>query len=239
MSVGYCTVEDVRRALRKANLPGDAVQDRDIVIDAIAGTFDEVRKSLDTHFYVPGGISEDTDDLVPTDVRTRGDEQHDIPSTPHPQHSTLFSADRGRYPRRTSGPYVEIRLGKFDVQTLTNLEVRDRSGDFTDWTSTADKTAGDEYRLFSGAGTPARSTLELHAGALPPLDHYDRAVRVSYEYGAAELPRTVRRGAAFLAASELAEDAVIQIPENTEVRGVESLADFFEQRAMDKLDQYR
>jgi len=81
--------------------------------------------------------------------------------------------------------------------------------------------------------------LEIHVGALQPLNHYDRAVRVSYEYGVSELPQTIRRAAAFKAASELAEDSVIEIPENAQVRGVESLADFFDDRAETKLDQYR
>jgi len=239
MATGYCTVEDVRRALRKANLPGDASQDRDIVIDAIAGVGDWLRKSLDAHFYVPGGITEDTDNLVPTDVRTRTDEQHDIPSTPHPQRSRTFHADRETYPRATTGRRVELPLDRFGADTLTELKVRQRDGTFDDWTTSNDKTQGEDYDLFTEAGTPGRSTLELDVGALPLLERYDRAVRVGYDYGVDELPRTVRRAAAFKAAEELAEDAVIQIPTNADVYNVETLADFFARKAAEKLDEYR
>jgi hypothetical protein len=236
---GYCTVDDVRRGLKKADLPGDAAQDRDIVIDAIAGTTEWLRKSLNTHFYVPGGVSGDSDDLIPTDVRPRGPEQHDIPSTPHPQHSTLFSSRRERYPHKTNGPYVEISLGKFDAESLTSVDVRDNSGEYTDWTSDASKTQGDDYRLFTGSGTPGKSTLELRATSLPALQHYDGAVRVAYDYGTEGLPGTVRRAVAFKAGSELADEAAIQIPNNVEVRSVESLADQLDAKAEEKLDEYR
>jgi len=240
MVTGYCTVDDVRRALRKAKLPGDAVQDREIALDAITGTTEWLRKSLDAHFYVAGGISEDSDDLVPTDVRSRGPEQHDIPSTPHPQHSTLFSSRRDRYPHKTNGPFVEIQLDKFGGQSLTTVEVRDSSGDYTDWTgSNSSKAQGDDYRLFTGSGTPGKSTLELRASSIPALQHYDRAVRVQYEYGTAELPGTIRRAVAFKAGSELAEDAAFQIPNNAEVYSVESLADVLERKAEEKLEEYR
>lgn len=79
MVTGYCTVEDVRRALQKAGLPGDVSQDRDIAIDAIVAQTEWLEKKTDRHWYVPGGIPEDTDDLIPTTANTRDDE-HDIPT---------------------------------------------------------------------------------------------------------------------------------------------------------------
>jgi hypothetical protein len=82
MPIGYCTVDDVRRALLEAELPGDAAQERRLVIDAIAAQSEPVEKILDRHWYVPTGaviLDEDTDDLIPTDPKTRNDE-HDIPT---------------------------------------------------------------------------------------------------------------------------------------------------------------
>lgn len=79
MATGYCTVEDVRRALRKSGLPGDIGQDRDIAIDAIVAQTTWLEKTIERHFYVPGGIDEDTDNLIPTSANTRDDE-HDIPT---------------------------------------------------------------------------------------------------------------------------------------------------------------
>ena len=239
MATGYCTVEDVRRALREATLPGDAQQDRDIVIDAIAGTTEWLRKSLNAHFYVAGGVSGDTDNLVPTTVRTRGPEHLDIPSTPHHQHSTLFSEGQHRHPLKSNGPFVTIPLDKKDVQSLSALDVRDASGDFEDWVAASDKTVGDDYRLVTEASTPGRSKLELRAASLPPIRHYDRAVKVTYDYGTAELPRTVRRAVAFKAAEDLAEEAVFELPNNAEVYNVESQADYFARKAKEKLDEYR
>jgi len=78
MATGYCTVDDVRRALRSANLPGDVEQDKDIAIDAIAAQTRTLEKELGRHYYEPGGISEDNESIIPTSVNTRSDE-HDLP----------------------------------------------------------------------------------------------------------------------------------------------------------------
>lgn len=82
MPIGYCTVDDVRRALMEADLPGDAAQDRRLVIDAIAAQSEPVEKVLDRHWYAPTGadiLDEDSDDLIPTSAKARDDE-HDIPT---------------------------------------------------------------------------------------------------------------------------------------------------------------
>ena len=79
MATGYCTHDDVRRALREAELPGDAEQDPGILTDAIASRTEWLEKTYKRHWYVPGGITEDDEDLIPTDVNNRDDE-HDIPT---------------------------------------------------------------------------------------------------------------------------------------------------------------
>jgi len=79
MPDGYCTLNDVRRALRKAELPGDVSQDKDIAIDAIAAQTEWFEKTFSRHWYVSGGITEDNEGLIPTAAKTRDDE-HDIPT---------------------------------------------------------------------------------------------------------------------------------------------------------------
>ena len=240
MTDAYCTVEDVRRALRSANLPGDMDQDRDIAIDAIEGQATWLRKTINTHYYAPGGIAEDSDNIVPTSDRTREGEEHDIPSSPHAQHSTLFTARHDRVPHKTVGPYCRIPLSKRDVSNLTRLDVRDASGEFTDWVADPDKVTPGDYRLYIAPGeSPSRAFVDLKASSLPALRHYSGGVRVSYSYGVSGIPQTIRRAVAFRAASEVVDEPAFEIPDSANVRSIESLADKFDSRADELLEPYR
>ena len=112
MATGYCTLDDVRRALQEASLPGDIAQDNQIAVDAIAAQSEPVEKILDRHWYVPGGIGEDTKGLVPTAVKTRDDE-HDIPTHGGFVHGAS-EVDRHRHSRNSdalleAGPRYETR----------------------------------------------------------------------------------------------------------------------------------
>ena len=131
MPTGYCTVDDVRRALREPELPGDVGQDRDIAIDAIASQTEWLEKTLSRHWYVPAGVSEDTDDLIPTSPKTRNDE-HDIQT-----HGALVdgaSADeRFRYSRNSdalleAGPRHD-RQRRQDLRRDPKEEIRLAFGD--------------------------------------------------------------------------------------------------------------
>lgn len=79
MPTGYCTLEDVRRALREASLPGDVSQDKQIAVDAIAAQTEWLEKTYKRHWYEPSGIAEATEITIPTGPNTRDDE-HDIPT---------------------------------------------------------------------------------------------------------------------------------------------------------------
>lgn len=241
MPTGYCTIDDVRRALREKDLPGDAAQDSTIVVDAITGQTEWLRSTTGTHFYVAGGIGEDNDDLVPTAARSHGPESLDIPSTPHPQHSTMRSASRDRYPHRTHGPYCRLPLGKRDVDSLQTLEVRDPGGGWTDWVADSSKTAGDDYELFvDPGGTPSQSYVHVRAASLPPLQHFDGAVRATYDYGTSELPRTVRRAVGMQAAAQLLTDdeAALGIPDSGQMVNAESKVQTMERQAEELLEAY-
>ena len=71
MPEGYCTLEDVRRALRKANLPGDVSQDTQIAVDAVVAETEPLEKDLSRHWYEPAGISEASETTIPTSAKTR------------------------------------------------------------------------------------------------------------------------------------------------------------------------
>ena len=71
------------------------------------------------------------------------------------------------------------------------------------------------------------------------LDSFANAVYVEFSYGHEGIPETDRRAVAFRAASDLVEEAAVQIPNNAEVYGVESLAEQFERKAEELLEVYQ
>ncbi len=74
---GYCTLEDLRRALRGADLPGDVKQDKQIAVDAIVSQSRWVERTYKRHWYAPSGatILDEAEEIdVPTGPRTRTDE---------------------------------------------------------------------------------------------------------------------------------------------------------------------
>jgi hypothetical protein len=95
---GYCTLHDVRRALREAGLPGDISQDPQIAVDAVTAETEPLEKSLDRHWYEPSGITEATQVDIPTAPKTRDDE-HDIPTRGAMVHG---SDERERYRYRNN-----------------------------------------------------------------------------------------------------------------------------------------
>jgi len=81
MAEGYCTLEDLRRALREADLPGDLSQDNDIAVDAIASQSIWLERTYKRHWYASTGddiLSEASTITIPQDPKTRDDE-HSIP----------------------------------------------------------------------------------------------------------------------------------------------------------------
>jgi hypothetical protein len=242
MPTGYCTVPDVRRVLQETGFSGAAAEDNNrAVVDAITSQAEWLRSKTDRHWYEPNGLSEDDQDLVPTAAKSRGGEEQDIPSTPHPQHSTLLQADRGRYPLKMNGPYTRIGLDKHAVSSLTTVKVRDSSGEYTDWVADSSKTEGEDYTLYVEPGsTSSPSYLDLHVGSLPAMNHYDNAVRVSYDYGLDGLSRTVRRATAMKAGAQLLapdDDSALGIPDNANLVAAETKVQALERQAEELLEE--
>ena len=71
------------------------------------------------------------------------------------------------------------------------------------------------------------------------LDSFANAVYLTFDYGHEGIPQNVRRAVAFRAASDFVDEAAMQIPENSRIRNVESLADQFERKADELLEVYK
>jgi len=246
MAKGYCTLEDLRRALREADLPGDAEQDRQIALDAITAQTEWLEKSLKRHFYVSGGIQEDTDDIIPTAVKTRDDE-YGIPT------ASMFVAGDAPIPKTSQGDYAKIDLARRDADAVNSLHVRNEDGTYVDWVASSDYTegswppSGEDYYLRVNNGGYSRlyiDTTNLLVDPTEPeegyvLDSFANAVYSEFAYGHEGLPQTVRRAVAFRSAGELIEEPAFQIPDNVQIRSVESKAEEFRQRAEELLEVYR
>jgi hypothetical protein len=144
MATGYCTTDDVRRALREKDLPGDAAQDSRIVIDPIVAQTEPLEKSLKRHWYAPTGsdiLNEASNIDIPTGPKTRDDE-HDIPT-----HSGFVhgASERDRWRRRENsdalleaGPRYERRRPYYRVP---KEEIRIATGDHRALDPPVDETA--------------------------------------------------------------------------------------------------
>jgi|GEM_PF-665546 len=279
MATGYCTVEDVRRALRKAKLPGDVGQDRDIAIDAIASRTEWLEKTISRHWYEPSGITEDDDDLIPTSPKTRDDE-HDIQThgalvdgasereryrysrnsdallEAGPRHDRQRRQDLRREPKEeirlafgelwddTVPAYTRITLARKDADAINELSVVNADGGFDDWVGSNDYDGGvgnthrgEDYWVRVNNGGVSELYLDVHAMD-DDLVSLSNAVYVDLDYGHEGIPRNVRRAVAFLAGSDLVEEAVIEIPDNATLYNVDTKAEEMRSKAEELLDVY-
>ncbi len=244
---GYCTLEDLRRALQDAELPGDIQQDKQLAVDAITAQTEPLEKSLKRHWYAPDGaaILDEANQIdIPTTPKTRDDEE-DIPTS-----SAVIVDDEGPAPKTSQGSYAKIELARRDADSISQLLVRTGDGSYEDWTTKYEggswpDALGDDYYLRVNNGGWSRlylDTTNLLADDEDDeyvLDSFANAVYVEWSYGHEGIPQNVRRAVAFRAASDFVDEAAVQIPENARVRSVESLADEFERKADDLLEVYR
>jgi hypothetical protein len=241
---GYCTLEDLRRALREAQLPGDLSQDKQIAVDAITAQTEWLEKTLKRHWYEPNGISEATEISIPTTTKSRDDEE-DIPT------GGAFVSGEPATPKTSQGSYAKITLARRDAEAVEALHVRTSDGSYEDWVASNDYTegswppSGEDYYLRVNSGGWSRLYLDttnlLEDGEDDEyaLDSFANAVYAAYSYGHEGIPQTIRRAVAFRAASDFVESAAIDIPENAKLYNVESLATEFERKAEELLEVYR
>ena len=241
--VGYCTLEDVRRALRKADLPGDVGQDKQIATDAVAAETEPLEKSLSRHWYEPDGINEATAVDIPTAPKSRDDEES-IPT------GGTHIVDEPATPKTFQGDqYTQIAFHRRDVKSLEQLLVRNEDGEFVDWTQSSKYSGGtwptavgeDYYlRVNNGGRSVLRLAIEhfLDEDGDPLLDSHSNAVYVTYSYGHEGIPRNVRRAVALRAGAELAEEAAIGIPANATIYNIETKAEEMRSKADELLEVY-
>jgi len=246
-NTGYCTLEDVRRALRKADLPGDVSQDVQIAVKAITSQTEWLEKTLKRHWYAPSGaaiLDEATEIDVPTSAKTRDDE-YDIPT------GAAWSVDdTGPTPKTSQGDYAKIELARRDAESISQLLVRTEDGSYEDWTTEYSggswpDALGDDYYLRVNNGGWSRlyldTTLLLEDGEDDEyvLDSFANAVYLEFDYGHSGIPENVRRAVAFRAAADLVEEPSFQIPDNAEVYGAESKAEELRSQADELLEVYK
>jgi len=165
-AVGYCTLEDLRRALREASLPGDVDQDQRLAVDAITAETEWMEKTFKRHWYAPTGadiLDEATAIDIPTSPKTRDDEE-DIPtraflttgtddrSSYYPPAWVDYDPDEGAEPdcaemdglepQTVQGDYAKIPLARRDGEAIDALYVRTADGTFEDWAGSADYSEG-------------------------------------------------------------------------------------------------
>ncbi len=248
MPEGYCTLKDVRRALRKANLPGDVSQDEQIAVDAIVAETEPLEKSLKRHWYAPAGapILDDADKIdIPTGPKTRNDE-YSIPTS-----AAFVVDDKGPVPKTSQGDYAKIDLDRRDAEAVEAFHVRTEDGTYEDWAASSDYTegawppSGEDYYLRVNNGGWSRLYLDVTNFLKPEeddeyvLDSWANAVYVEFSYGHEGIPRNVRRAVALRAGAELVEEAVVEIPQNATVYNIETKADEMREKADELLEVYR
>jgi hypothetical protein len=275
MATGYCTLEDVRRALRKADLPGDVSQDKAIAVDAIAAETEWMEKTFKRHWYAPDGadiLGEASTIDIPTGPKSRDDEE-DIPtraflttgtddrSSYYPPTWVDYDPDEGETPeyddmdglapKTVQGDYAAIPLARRDAESISALHVRTGDGTFEDWAASSDYSegswppSGEDYYLRVNNGGQSRLYLDttnlLKEGEDNEyvLESFANAVYLEFSYGHEGIPRNVRRAVALRAGAELVEEAVIEIPQNATIYGIDTKAEAMREKADELLEVYR
>lgn len=234
--IGYCTVDDVRRALQEKDLDGAlADASNQAVLDAITSQAEWLQETTNRHWYEPGGLPEDSHGVIATDPLTHTADEQDIPM------SAILTADDTISPSTRIGSYTPVELFRRDVQTLTELLVLNDAGGFDDWVGDTAYTEGrgEDYFL-QVDDADGWTTLYLDTDSLDDddLTDYRNAVVASYEYGIQGVSSTVRRAVALRAGAQLVldDDTEIGIPDAGQLVSLESKAQAMERQAEELLE---
>lgn len=274
---GYCTVDDVRRAMVATTDKFDGTpwgdNNSQVVLDAITGLTEWLQKGTKRHWYESAGLSEDDEGIVAGSVESRDDE-HSLPTHGGyvfgsytgvsarwtTESGTAFKnetrdADPKEQIRLSTGDvdedadddppaYTRIRLERKDVSAVNTLNVVNESGGYDDWTSTktggvGNSSRGDDWWVRVNNRGVSELYLDIHSmdDDLPTLNN---AVYVDIDFGADGIPQSVRRGVAFLAASQLVleDDLKTRIPDQGQFTNVETKGQVWERRGLDLLSPH-
>ena len=248
MPTGYCTVEDVRRALQKTIDSFDSgawgADDHQTVVDAITSQTEWLEKTTKRHWYEPNGITEDDKDLIPTSTKSRNDEESVTTGG-----ATVVGEPVT--PKTWQQGYTKLRLDRRDAGAVEQLLVAGEDG-FEDWTASDEYAGGqypdalgDDYYIRVNNGGWSELYLDadhfLDADSEPILDSYSNAVYVTFEYGHEGIPKNVRRAVAMRAGAQLLapdDEAALGIPEQSSLQSVETKVQALERQAEELLEVY-
>lgn len=142
--------------------------------------------------------------------------------------------------------YTRIQLARKDAQAITELSVVNADGGYDDWVANSSYTGGvgnahrgEDYWLRVNSGGVSELYLDVHAMD-DDIASLSNAVYVAFDYGHIGFPDAVRRGTAFLAASELIidDEFITSIPDNGQLVNVETKADRWERLGAERLQPY-
>jgi len=240
--VGYCTLEDVRRALREAGLPGDVQQDKRIAVDAITAETEPLERSISRHFYEPTGIDEASEVEIPTGPKTRNDEMS-IPTGGAHLSGEPFT------PKTWQESYTRLELERNYAKQINKLLVQGSDGSYTDWVASDEYSGGqwpdaigEDYYLRINNGGISHLYIDSHnfldEDGEPIIDSFANVVYVAFDYGHEGIPSAIRRAVALRAGADLVEEAVIEIPQNATVYDIDTKAEQMREKANELLAEY-
>ncbi len=148
-------------------------------------------------------------------------------------------------PENTTPAYTRIRLNRKDVTAVNELMVVNSEAGFDDWTGPDyDGGVGNSFRgddWWVRVNNRGVSELYIDVQALPDdIPSLSKAVYVDFDFGDDEIPMSVRRGVAHLAAAQLVIDEEFQggLPENGQLINVETKSEKWERQGYRLLDKH-
>lgn len=234
---GYCTPEDVRKAMQEAQIKDSGPLSQGIVEAAIDAQTDWIRRVTGRHWYDPDA----TDTLIPTTTLTVPEDNYDLPQSPHAGPHQIPRDRDWKFPVTEAGGYCRLKLKQRQVQSVSELLVRN-GREYDDWVQDSDRVEGrgEDYYLESTPRT-GYSYLYVFARMLSPAQDWNNSVIVSYDYGQDSIPGSIRRAQACFAAADLVmdDDVKTAIPNDGQLVAVETKADRLIKQGQRLLKKYR
>lgn len=140
----------------------------------------------------------------------------------------------GSHPENTTPAYTRIRLNRKDVSAVSELMVVNESGGFDDWLQDKTGGIGNQYRGEDWwVRINNRGVAELYLDVQQmgeEIASLASAVYVEFSFGEDEIPMSVRRGVAMLAASQVVidEEYLSGMPEQGQLVQVETKSEKWE-----------
>lgn len=206
----------------------------------------------DEHDFATSGAWVDEQDVEEWRINNNSDALlESTPDSYYPDRETdpkenlriAFGTYDRRYNNNPQPAYTRIEFNRKDAQAINELMVVNADGGFDDWL--ANKTGGignanrgkDWWVRVNNRGV---TQLNLDVYTLDDdLASLANAVYVDFDFGTPELPMTVRRGVAHLAAADVVVDSeyLAGLPDSPRLTDVETQAERWERRGKELLSE--